>query len=63
MPSQLEQLVDAVIETDFLVVGGGLAGCLAALQAKRKNKILILLLWKNQQSSMLVAQLVSRISI
>ena len=38
MPSQLEQLVDAVIETDFLVVGGGLAGCLAALQAKRKNK-------------------------
>lgn len=38
MSTELEQMVDRVVNTDFLIVGGGLAGCMAALQAKRKNK-------------------------
>lgn len=38
MSTELEQMVDRVINTDFLIIGGGLAGCMAAIQAKRKNK-------------------------
>ena len=30
----LEQLADKVVETDLLVVGGGIAGCPAAAKAK-----------------------------
>jgi succinate dehydrogenase/fumarate reductase flavoprotein subunit len=35
----LERLADAVIETDFLIVGGGLAGCMAAIRARQGNTI------------------------
>ena len=38
MSTELEQMVDQIITTDFLIIGGGLAGCMAALQAKRRNK-------------------------
>ena len=38
MSTELDQMVDKVIKTDFLIVGGGLAGCMAAIQAKRKNR-------------------------
>ena len=38
MSIELERIVDKVLDTDFLIVGGGLAGCMAAIQAKRKNK-------------------------
>lgn len=37
MALKIEQLADEIIETDFLVLGGGLVGCMAALRA-RKNK-------------------------
>ncbi|MBW2029247.1 MAG: FAD-dependent oxidoreductase [Deltaproteobacteria bacterium] len=31
---EIRELADEIIETDVLVIGGGLAGCMAALQAK-----------------------------
>ena len=37
MSTELENIADKIINTDFLIIGGGLAGCMAALQAKRKN--------------------------
>ena len=37
MSKSIEELVDRVIETDFLVVGGGLVGGIAALRAKKNN--------------------------
>jgi len=37
MTINLEQLVDEIIETDFLIIGGGLVGLMAALSAKRKG--------------------------
>jgi len=33
----LEQIVDKVVETDVLVIGGGLAGCFAAIKAKEQG--------------------------
>jgi len=33
----LEELADEVIETDVLIVGGGLAGCMAAIKAREHN--------------------------
>ena len=39
MVTKLAQLADEVIETDFLIIGGGLAGCMAAIRAKRKGNI------------------------
>lgn len=37
MVTSLEQLADAVIETDFLIIGGGLVGSIAAIKAKKMN--------------------------
>jgi succinate dehydrogenase/fumarate reductase flavoprotein subunit len=39
MAVNLEQLADEVIETDFLIVGGGLAGCMAAIMAREQGNI------------------------
>jgi succinate dehydrogenase/fumarate reductase flavoprotein subunit len=36
---RLEQLADEIIETDFLVLGGGLVGCMAALRAKENKDL------------------------
>ena len=38
MVKRLEELADRVIETDFLIVGGGLVGSMAAIRAKKNNK-------------------------
>ena len=38
MPKRLEELADGVIETDFLIVGGGIVGSMAAIRAKKNNK-------------------------
>jgi len=37
MTRRLEELVEAVIDTDFLIIGGGLAGSMAALRAKKRD--------------------------
>ncbi|MGB9886420.1 MAG: FAD-binding protein [Moorellales bacterium] len=37
MAKRLEELAEAVIDTDFLIIGGGLAGSMAALRAKKRN--------------------------
>jgi adenylylsulfate reductase subunit A len=37
MVTSLEQLADAVIETDFLIVGGGLVGSMAAIKARKAD--------------------------
>lgn len=37
MSIRMEQLADEVIETDFLVLGGGLVGCMAALRARQEK--------------------------
>src|SRR3990172_43167 len=39
MIKKLEQIADEVIETDFLVLGGGLVGCMAALRARQNKNI------------------------
>jgi succinate dehydrogenase/fumarate reductase flavoprotein subunit len=39
MPVRLEQLADQIIETDFLVLGGGLVGCMAALRARQNPNL------------------------
>jgi succinate dehydrogenase/fumarate reductase flavoprotein subunit len=39
MVEKLTQLADEVIETDFLIIGGGLAGCMAAIRARKKGNI------------------------
>ncbi len=38
MVMKLEELADGIIETDFLIVGGGLVGSMAAIRAKKNNK-------------------------
>ncbi|HVN97713.1 MAG TPA: FAD-binding protein [Syntrophorhabdaceae bacterium] len=38
MAATLEQLSDGVIETDFLIIGGGLVGSLAAIRARKNSK-------------------------
>ena len=37
MVNRLEELTDRVIETDFLIIGGGLVGSTAAIRAKKNN--------------------------
>lgn len=37
MSKKLEELVDAIFETDFLIIGGGLVGSMAALRAKKND--------------------------
>ena len=39
MTMKLEQIADEVIKTDFLVLGGGLVGCMAALRARQNKNI------------------------
>jgi succinate dehydrogenase/fumarate reductase flavoprotein subunit len=39
MPVKSKLLADEVIETDFLVLGGGLVGCMAALRARQNAHI------------------------
>jgi succinate dehydrogenase/fumarate reductase flavoprotein subunit len=39
MIAKLTELADEVIETDFLIIGGGLAGCMAALRARQQGDI------------------------
>ena len=34
---KLEELAAEVVETDVLVIGGGLAGCMAAIKASESN--------------------------
>jgi succinate dehydrogenase/fumarate reductase flavoprotein subunit len=43
----LEQLADEVIDTDFLVVGGGCAGTMAAIRAKEKKGIDVVIIEKS----------------
>ncbi len=38
MRTKLENMVDSIIETDFLIIGGGLVGSMAALRAIKNNK-------------------------
>lgn len=38
MVTKLEELVDGIIETDFLIIGGGLVGSMAAIRAKKNNQ-------------------------
>lgn len=35
----MEELADEVIETDFLIIGGGLGGCMAAIRAKENKGV------------------------
>ena len=37
MVKKLEELTDRVVETDFLIIGGGLVGSIAAIRAKKNN--------------------------
>jgi len=37
MSKNIEQLADRIIETDFLIVGGGIVGGMAAIRAKKNN--------------------------
>jgi succinate dehydrogenase/fumarate reductase flavoprotein subunit len=39
MAAKLERVADEVIKTDFLIIGGGLSGCMAAIRARRKGNI------------------------
>jgi succinate dehydrogenase/fumarate reductase flavoprotein subunit len=39
MAVKLEQLADEIIETDFLIIGGGLSGLMAALRARQKGNL------------------------
>ena len=36
---KLEQIADEVIETDLLIIGGGMVGCMAAIRARQKGNI------------------------
>jgi succinate dehydrogenase/fumarate reductase flavoprotein subunit len=38
MTRKLEELADGIIETEFLIIGGGLVGSMAAIRAKKNNK-------------------------
>lgn len=37
--TRLEELADQIVETDFLIIGGGLAGTMAAIRAKWKGNL------------------------
>src|SRR5512145_3313304 len=47
MAKALSQIADEIVETDFLIIGGGLAGCMAAIEAKRKGNIDVVLMEKS----------------
>ena len=34
---KLEELADEIVETDVLIIGGGLAGCMGAIQANERG--------------------------
>jgi flavin-dependent dehydrogenase len=38
MVVKLEVMADNIIETEFLIIGGGIVGSIAALRAKKNNK-------------------------
>ena len=40
MANSIEQLTDRIVETEFLIVGGGLVGAMAAIRAKKNNSAL-----------------------
>ena len=37
MVAKLEELADVIIETEFLIIGGGIVGSMAAIRAKKNN--------------------------
>jgi succinate dehydrogenase/fumarate reductase flavoprotein subunit len=39
MAVKIENLADEVIKTDFLIIGGGLSGCMAAIRARQQGNI------------------------
>lgn len=39
MPVKLDHLADEVVDTDFLIIGAGMAGCMAALRARAEGNI------------------------
>lgn len=47
MTNALEQIADEVIETDFLIIGGGLAGCMAAIRAKKDKNLDVVIMEKS----------------
>jgi succinate dehydrogenase/fumarate reductase flavoprotein subunit len=47
MARTLTQIADEVVETDFLIIGGGLAGCMAAIEAKRKGNLDVVIMEKS----------------
>ncbi len=47
MTDTLEQITDDVIETDFLIIGGGLAGCMAAIRAKQDKNLDVVIMEKS----------------
>ncbi|HVN97909.1 MAG TPA: FAD-dependent oxidoreductase [Syntrophorhabdaceae bacterium] len=47
MTNSLALIADEVVETDFLIVGGGLAGCMAAIEAKKKSNIDVVIMEKS----------------
>jgi succinate dehydrogenase/fumarate reductase flavoprotein subunit len=47
MTNTVEQLADQVVETDFLIVGAGLAGCMAAIRAKKGKDIDVAIIEKS----------------
>ena len=47
MTKTLSHIADEVVETDFLIIGGGLAGCMAAIEAKRKGKLDVVIMEKS----------------
>ena len=46
----LEELVDEYVETDILIVGGGLAGTMAAIRAKEKGDVDVAVMEKANMS-------------
>jgi succinate dehydrogenase/fumarate reductase flavoprotein subunit len=47
MTKALEQIADEVVETDFLIIGGGLAGCMAAIRAKKEGNVDVAIMEKS----------------
>jgi len=62
MSLRLEHIADEVIETDFLVLGGGLVGCMAALRARQDKKLDVAIMEKGPSNGV-VMRLVSTIII
>jgi succinate dehydrogenase/fumarate reductase flavoprotein subunit len=47
MTKSIEQVADQVVDADFLIIGGGLAGCMAAIEAKRKGNFDVVIMEKS----------------